>query len=169
MGRTNPKTYNLAFSWINQCLIYGLARISEIPIFFIGSKGIPVLAGGGVTVSYNRIPANIHVYEKDIDTIGFWRAIMRSEINVNDGESVEKQRPSDFLRHSSTSASECLAQHVCLAYNRVSEWSSSVAGTESILKHCFNGQGHKSLSIVLLESAAAVQAPWIHWRVGGVE
>lgn len=59
--------------------------------FLLAPKaGIP-----GATLSYNnRNPANIHVYEeKDIDTIGFWRAIMRNEINVNDGESVESSVP----------------------------------------------------------------------------
>lgn len=103
--------------------------------------GIP-----GATLSYNnRKPANIHVYEeKDIDTIGFWRAIMRNEINVNDGESVESSVPRISEGSAAAAgpchASKCPAQHDCLGR--------SVAGTESILKHCFNGQGHKSLSIV---------------------
>lgn len=78
----------------------------------------------------------IHVYE-DIDTIGFWRVIMRNGINVNDdGESVEKR--SSWISPSSASAKEWFDPTLFSMWN--------VPGTESILKHCFNGQEHKSLS-----------------------
>lgn len=82
--------------------------------------------------------------------LDFGRVIMRNGINVNDdGESVEK-RTSALLflfRH---------PQRIRRQKNEEPQHSSSsaqlsgsmwnVPATESIRKHCFNGQGHKSLS-----------------------
>lgn len=89
----------------------------------------------------------IHVYE-DIDTIGFWRVIIRNGINVN-VEDGEEEGEGGGWRKCGKADFDVLLLLLSNRHPR-GKWSSGMwnvplpPGTESIPGHCFNGQGHKS-------------------------